>query len=153
MSLFTGTHEVRVKTAAGIYAGYFDSEVAALSAVERLGNYTAAWATLNPLAADALTPDTAMNPAELVRRYNTAADSNILRRDWLLLDFDPPRQKDSNSTDEEKAAAHQQAEQCRDELTAMGWPTPGGVLTLRCCGGGLGSEGRQRITAWTPKCH
>ena len=110
MSLFSGTHEVRVKTGAGIYAGYFDSEVAALSAVERLGDYTAAWATLNPLAADALTPDTVINPTELVRTYNTAADAHILRREWLLLDFDPPRPTDSNSTDEEKAAAHQQAD-------------------------------------------
>jgi hypothetical protein len=123
MSL-SGTHEVRVKAAAGIFAGYFDSEVAALSAVERLGNYTAAWATLNPLAVDGLTPDTLINPAELVRTYNTAADSHILRREWLLLDFDPPRPKDSNSTGEEKTAAHEQAEQCRDALTAMGWPAP-----------------------------
>lgn len=124
MNLFSGVHEVRVKTAAGILASYFDSEVAALSAVEHLVNYKAAWHTLNPLAADALTPDTVINPAELARTYNTAADSHILRREWLLLDFDPPRPKDSNSTDEEKTAAHQQAEECRGELTAMGWPLP-----------------------------
>jgi P4 family phage/plasmid primase-like protien len=124
MSLFAGTHEVRVKTAAGIFAGYFDSEVAALSAVERLGNYTAAWATLNPLSADALTPDTTINPAELVRTYAAAADSHIARREWLLLDFDPPRPTDTNSTDAEKAAAYEQAEECRDALTAMGWPAP-----------------------------
>lgn len=124
MSMFLGTHEVRTKTAAGIYAGYFDSEVAALSAVERLGTYTAAWATLNPLCADALTSDTTINPADLVRTYNTAADAHIASRNWLLLDFDPPRPKDTNSTDGEKAAAHQQAERCRDELTAIGWPAP-----------------------------
>ena len=118
--MFAGTHEVRTKTARGIFAGYFDSEVAALSAVERLGDYTAAWATLNPLRADALTPDTTINPVELVRTYNTAADAHIARREWLLLDFDPPRPTDTNSTDTEKAAAHQQAEQCRDELSHDG---------------------------------
>ena len=91
MNIFMGTHEVRTKTARGVFAGYFDSEVAALSAVERLGDYTAAWATLNPLRAEALTPDTIINPAELVRTYNTAADAHIARREWLLLDFDPPR--------------------------------------------------------------
>jgi hypothetical protein len=53
-----------------------------------LGNYTAAWATLNPLAADALTPDTVINPTDVVRTYNTAADLHILRREWLLLDFE-----------------------------------------------------------------
>ena len=124
MNIFAGTHEVRTKTASGVFAGYFDSEVAALSAVERLGNYTAAWATLNPLRSDALTADTTINPAELVRTYNTAADAHIARREWLLLDFDPPRPTETNSTDTEKAAAHQQAQQCRDELTAMGWPVP-----------------------------
>lgn len=124
MNIFAGTHEVRTKTARGVFAGYFDSEVAALSAVGRLSDYTAAWATLNPLSADALTPDMTVNPTELVRMYNTAADAHIARREWLLLDFDPPRPTETNSTDTEKAAAHQQAEQCRDELTAMGWPVP-----------------------------
>lgn len=124
MNIFAGTHEVRTKTASGVFAGYFDSEVAALSAVERLGNYTAAWATLNPLRSDVLAPDTTINPTELVRTYNTAADSHIARREWLLLDFDPPRPTETNSTDAEKAAAHLQAKQCRDELTAMGWPVP-----------------------------
>lgn len=124
MNIFTGTHEVRTKTARGVFAGYFDCEVAALSAVQRLGDYTASWATLNPLNVDALTPDTTINPTELVRTYNAAADSHIARRDWLLLDFDPPRTRDSNSTEAEKAAAHQQSEQCRAELTALGWPVP-----------------------------
>jgi len=125
MNLFTGTHEVRVLLRAKeTYAGYFDNEVSAVSAVEQLGNYKAAWATLNPLRPDALTPDTVINPAELVRSYNTAADAHIARREWLLLDFDPPRPTGTNSTDAEKAAAWQQAEQCRAELTVLGWPAP-----------------------------
>lgn len=124
MTLFTGTHEVRVKTSRGVFAGYFDNAPAAVSAVERMSDYTAAWATLNQLRPDALTPDTTINPAELVRTYNTAADSHILRREWLLLDFDPPRPTDTNSTDAEKAAAHQQGMQCRAELAGLGWPAP-----------------------------
>lgn len=124
MRLFTGNHEVRVKTERGMFAGYFDSESAALSAVERLDDYTAAWATLNPLRADALTPETAINPAELVRTRNTAADEHISRCEWLLLDFDPERPAGVGSTDAEKAAAHQQAEQCRAALAGMGWPSP-----------------------------
>jgi P4 family phage/plasmid primase-like protien len=124
MSIFAGTHEVRTKTARGVFAGYFDNEVAALSAVERLGDYSASWATLNPLRAEALTPDTVINPTELVRTHTTAADEHLDRREWLLLDFDPPRPTGTNSTDAEKAAAHQQAERCRDELTAIGWSAP-----------------------------
>ncbi len=123
--LFTGKHEVRVLTPAGdIFAGYFDSEAAALSAVEQLGDYKAAWATLNPLRPDALTPDTVLNPTELVRTYHSAADEHIARREWLLLDFDPPRPTGTNSTDAEKAAAFEQTKQCRDELSAAGWPAP-----------------------------
>jgi hypothetical protein len=124
MSLFSGTHEVRVLTPVGVCAGYFDNEADAVYAVERLGDYKAAWATLNPLCADALTKDTVINPTDLVRSFNTAADAHIGRREWLLLDFDPPRPTGTNSTDAEKAAALEQAEQCRDELTAMGWPVP-----------------------------
>ncbi len=124
MSLFHGTHEVRVKTMTGTYAGYFSEEAAALAAVSHLENYTAAGATLNPLRADALTPDTVINPTELVRTYTAAADSHIDRREWLMLDFDPPRPTGTNSTDAEKALAHQQAEECRADLTSMGWPTP-----------------------------
>ena len=105
MNIFAGIHEVRTKAASGVYAGYFDSEVAALSAVERLGNYTAAWATLNPLRPDALTADAVINPVALVRTQNTAADEHIARRQWLLLDFDPPRPTGTNSTEIEKAAA------------------------------------------------
>ena len=122
---FTGVHEVRVMKDQGwIFAGYFDSEVAALSAVQQLADYKAAWATLNPLRADALTPDTIINPAKLVRTYSAAKDEHIDRREWLMLDFDPPRPTGTNSTEVEKAAAWQQAEQCQTELAASGWPTP-----------------------------
>lgn len=124
--MFTGIHEVRVMQDQGrIYAGYFDSEVAALSAVEQLGSYKAAWATLNPLRADALTPDTTINPTNLVRTHHSAADEHIDRREWLLLDFDAERPDTGQpATDAEKAVAREQAEQCRDELAAMGWPAP-----------------------------
>lgn len=114
--------EVRVKCG-GIYAGYFDNEAAALAAVERLP-YTAAWLGLNPLRPDALTPDTVINPLELRMERRTARDEHICKREWLLLDFDPQRPAGVGSTDAEKAAAHQQAEQCRSELAGMGWPSP-----------------------------
>lgn len=110
--IFLGTHEVRVKTPAGILAGYFDNEASAVSAVERLPAYTAAWASLNPLRPDALTPDTAINPMDLLRTSSAAADSHILRCEWLPLDFVLPRPANTNAADEENAAARQQMEQC-----------------------------------------
>jgi P4 family phage/plasmid primase-like protien len=122
--LFSGIHEVRVKTAGAVFAGYFDNEEAALIAVEKLPDYKAAWATLNPLGPDALTADTTINPGALVRSFNVAADEHIALREWLLLDFDPARPTGTNSTNEEKASAYAQAEECRNELTVLGWPLP-----------------------------
>jgi P4 family phage/plasmid primase-like protien len=74
-----------------------------------------------------LTPDTVLNPSELVRSSTTVADAHIARREWLLLDFDPVRtsgKKSDNSSDPEKAGAFAQAEECRAELAALGWPAP-----------------------------
>lgn len=125
MSLFAGIHEVRAVSTRGTFAGYFSDEAMALAAVSRLEGYTAAWATLNPLRADAITADTVINPDELERTYRAATDAHIARRAWLLLDFDGARPDTSQpSTDTEKAGAHQQAEQCRDELRALGWSAP-----------------------------
>ena len=126
-SLFSGIHEVRVKVAEKeTYVGYFDNEAAAVAAVARLATYKAAWHTLNPLVAGVLA-DKPINPDELVRSLNAAADEDIACRKWIMLDFDPIRttkdQKD-NSTDSEKVVALAQAEECRDALTAIGWPRP-----------------------------
>jgi hypothetical protein len=124
MKMFAGVHEIRVASPSGTFAGYFNDEALALAAISRL-SYTVAWATLNPLRADALTPDTVINPDALERTYRTATDSHIARRAWLLLDFDGERPDTSQpSTDTEKAGAHQQADQCRDELRALGWVAP-----------------------------
>lgn len=127
MSLFSGIHEVRVLNAAGdIFAGYFDNEAAAVAAVERLADYKAAWHTLNPLVAGAVA-DKPINPDELVQSFHTAADEDIASRKRIVMDFDPIRttgnQKD-NATDAEKVTALAQAEECRDALTAIGWPAP-----------------------------
>lgn len=50
------------------------------------------------------------------------ADINHLRN--LLIDIDPSRPKDTNSTEAEKAAALAVAVQVQDYLTAQGWPEP-----------------------------
>ena len=126
--LFFGTHEVRVLLPdQSIYAVYFTSEESALAAVARLDQttpYRVAWATLNPLKTEALTPDTKINPLDLVREFHVVGDAHIARRVWLLLDFDPDRETHTNSTAEEKAGALAQAETCVSELTGLGWPAP-----------------------------
>jgi P4 family phage/plasmid primase-like protien len=55
---------------------------------------------------------------------NAAGASDIARRTWLLVDLDPPRPAGTNSTDAEKQAAREQAEQVREYLSSRGWPAP-----------------------------
>ena len=120
MSLLHGVHEVRLLRPA-IAAGYFDSWDAALIAVENEPEYRAAYFTLNPITVPVgISP----NPATLRSSRNTAGDLDITRRVWLLIDLDPVRSAGTNSTDEEKQSAREQAEAARQFLSGRGWPSP-----------------------------
>jgi P4 family phage/plasmid primase-like protien len=124
MKLFHGIHEVRMLRGRDVFAGYFDSFDAALSAVENdLTEYKGAYFTLNPIDPERLAGRT-INPPTLTRAYNTAADGDILRRALLLVDCDPPRDSDTNSTDDEKQSARAHAEHLLAYLGSMGWPDP-----------------------------
>jgi P4 family phage/plasmid primase-like protien len=120
MSLFHGVHEVRL-IRPSIASGYFDSWDAALEAVETEPEYKAAYFTLNPVEVPA---GVAVNPASLKASKNTAADANIARRVWLLIDLDPARAAGTNATDAEKQSAREQADAARNYLAARGWPEP-----------------------------
>ncbi|KGC58572.1 YfjI family protein [Burkholderia pseudomallei] len=55
---------------------------------------------------------------------STTADQNVIRRRWLLLDFDPVRPKDTSATDEQLRAAHAKAQDCYEFLRDLRWPEP-----------------------------
>ena len=55
-------------------------------------------------------------------RGETASDSNVTRRKWLLIDVDPVRIADVSATVEEKAEALVTIEAVRAHLHAAGWP-------------------------------
>ncbi|RQW83467.1 MAG: AAA family ATPase [Methylococcus sp.] len=105
-------------------AGYFDPEHrnALAEHATRLNKAGAAvYVNLNPL-----------NP-QLLGRYSnrieqhaaaTATDKDVLRRRWLLLDFDPTRPKDTAATDEQLEAAKAVARECFRHLAGLGWPEP-----------------------------
>lgn len=121
-SLFNGIHEIRLIRASGVAVGYFDSWDAALHAIENEpSQYKAAYFTLNPTGLPAAIP---VNPAALTPSRNTAADSDIARRVWLLVDLDPPRPAGTNSTEAEKQVAREQAERVREYLRSRNWPEP-----------------------------
>src|SRR5581483_1860454 len=114
MKLVLGVHEVRLLRPNGIVAGYFDNWEHALQAIENEpSQYKAAYITLNTVK---LPDSIRLNPQTLTPSKNTAGDSDIERRVLLLLDFDPPRPSNTNSTDMEKRTAREQADAARKYL-------------------------------------
>jgi hypothetical protein len=55
---------------------------------------------------------------------STIRDGDIARRRWLLVDADPTRPADTNSTDAEKSAALETTGRVREYLTGRGWSAP-----------------------------
>jgi hypothetical protein len=51
---------------------------------------------------------------------NTIWDHEILKRVWVLIDFDPQHHSGISSAD----AAHEAARRCREYLRGLGWPDP-----------------------------
>lgn len=117
-------HEVRIPKAGrrGTISGYFsDPEVLAEAVLPFDGAVPAIYITLNPC-----------NPALLARAANrlleraetTTSDANILRRRWLLLDFDPARPAGISASEREHGRAFTVACGAWDDLRAGGWPDP-----------------------------
>lgn len=119
--IFRGVHEVRLFRPTGVAVGYFDSWDAAMRTIESEPSYKAAYFTLNPIKLPATIP---VNPQTLTPARNSAGDSDMLSRAWLLVDLDPPRPAGTNSSDTEKQAAREQAERVREYLKSRDWPEP-----------------------------
>jgi hypothetical protein len=107
-----------------IDAGYFDGAHRAelIEHAARLNRARAAvYINLNPL-----NPQLLGRYANRVQEHapDTATDGNIIRRHWLLLDFDPSRPKNTSATEPQLAAARARANSTREALTAKGWPAP-----------------------------
>nr|VFJ75703.1 MAG: hypothetical protein BECKFW1821C_GA0114237_108512 [Candidatus Kentron sp. FW] len=105
-------------------AGYFDGkhrEMLANAAVRLNEQGASVYVTLNRI------------DPQLLGRYcnriesfatDTVTDSNVIRRRWLLIDFDPARPKATSATDQQLATAREQAAVCRQSLNAKDWPEP-----------------------------
>lgn len=103
-------------------AGYFDTEhrkdlVREACRMNQRG--ASVYVTLN-----ALDPQLLARCSNRVQEYAqaTATDANIVRRQWLLIDVDPQRPKDTSATDEQLQLAEIKATAVREFLTARGWP-------------------------------
>jgi hypothetical protein len=117
-------HEVRIPKAGrgGTIAGYFDDPDRMADAVLGIdGTVPGVYVTMNPC-----------NPALLARAANrlqgrvqvTTSDADIVRRRWLLIDFDPVRPAGISSTDREHLRAISVACGAWDDLRGAGFPDP-----------------------------
>lgn len=104
-------------------AGWFDDHDKLAEAVAALsGTKPAVYYTLNPVRPTLAVP--AQNANQIAPVAETTKDSDIDRRRWLLIDFDPKRPTKVSSTDAEKELGFQTAIDVRQFLTDRGFPAP-----------------------------
>ena len=110
-----------------IESGYFDYEhiSAVPKALKRLLSFRGVYVTVNPVNPDLLAR--AVNRLRPAGRNPTTADTDIVRRRWLLIDCDPRRASGVSSSNAEHESALAKAREIRDGLSSLGWPKP--VLT------------------------
>lgn len=107
-----------------IESGYFDYEhiSAVPEALKRLLFFRGVYVTVNPVNPDLLAR--AVNRLRPAGRNPTTADTDIVRRRWLLIDCDPRRASGVSSSNAEHESALAKAREIRDGLSSLGWPDP-----------------------------
>lgn len=110
-----------------IESGYFDYDhiSAVPEALKRLLSFRGVYVTVNPVNPDLLAR--AVNRLRPAGRNPTTADTDTVRRRWLLIDCDPRRASGVSSSNAEHESALDKAREIRDGLSSLGWPEP--VLT------------------------
>lgn len=107
-----------------IESGYFDYEhiSAVPEALKRLLSFRGVYVTVNPVNPDLLAR--AVNRLRPAGRNPTTADTDIVRRRWLLIDCDPRRASGVSSSNAEHDFALAKAREIRDGLSSLGWADP-----------------------------
>ena len=107
-----------------IESGYFDYEhiSAVPEALKRLLSFRGVYVTVNPVNPDLLAR--AVNRLRPAGRNPTTADTDIVRRRWLLIDCDPRRASGVSSSNAEHESALAKAREIRNGLSSLGWPDP-----------------------------
>jgi hypothetical protein len=115
-------YELRALGGRGTTSGYFDDRDRMAEDARGLsGRVAGVYFTLNPVL-----PDLLARAVNRVQPYapQTTNDSQVIKRNWIPLDFDPKRVSGISSTDAEHEAALARAGECRAWLRAQGWPEP-----------------------------
>ena len=107
-----------------IESGYFDYEhiSAVPEALKRLLSFRGVYVTVNPVNPDLLAR--AVNRLRPAGRNPTTADTDIVRRRWLLIDCDPRRASGVSSSNSEHESALAKAREIRDGLSSLDWADP-----------------------------
>ncbi len=119
--------EIRGLARRRIYSGYFDSSdpknlrTAAWEALRIEAECEGVYVTMNPVNTSLIARSA--NRISACARHTTT-DGDIVKRRWMLIDFDAVRPAGISSTDEEHEMAIQHATQAARRLVAGGWPRP-----------------------------
>lgn len=141
--------EVRLlKTTTGTLSGYFNNALDIFHAISRYDGTYNVFFTLNQVSKEIVA-----RSQNHFTKYakNTTADSEIIRRKWILLDFDPVRPAGISSSDEELKAAKESALKVRKYLNEQGFPEPvfalsgNGYHLLYACDMDNGEKERETI--------
>ena len=99
-------------------SGYYDDYALLADEAGKLENRGySVYVTLNEV--DTALLARASNRARKVYKEPTTSDSDIVRRRWLPLDFDPARPSGVSATDAEKQAARRRAVEVREHLREL----------------------------------
>ena len=107
----------------GNSSGYFRDAKTAADALDRFwadhdGGH--AYVTVNPV--HGMYHDRAPDGFRWAKQ--TTKDNDIVRRNWIYIDFDPVRPTDVSATAEEKAKAWAVSMEAKTWLSSQGWPEP-----------------------------
>jgi hypothetical protein len=107
-----------------IESGYFDFEhiSAVPGTLSHISSAKGVYVTVNPVKPELL--NRAVNRVRPAGREPTTADSDIIRRRWLLIDCDAKRASGIPSSDAEHDLAYAKAEEIRAGFASMGWGEP-----------------------------
>ena len=108
---------------AGNSSGYFRDAKTAVDALDRFwGDHDGghAYVTVNPV--HGMYHERAPDGFRWARQ--TTKDEDIVRRNWIYIDFDPARPTDVSATAEEKAKAWAVCGEAKAWLSGQGWPEP-----------------------------
>lgn len=113
--------EIRILDGKKIYSGYFSSAEDIIKAIEGFNSYNI-YFTLNRIN-DACEGRSQVNKITLSYKATTS-DNDIINRDWILIDLDPKRPSDTNSTDEEKKNVQDMVNRIYSYLKSVGFASP-----------------------------